>query len=129
MLMDASFQKAIVIALIFAGEALAIYAEMSGAKTHSSLQSPFLQTFLRMLIIMAVGGALLVAGYMLGFSAFRNIWIVSVISITSILIIEPTLAYTVFQQLPTRGALIGLVMGAGGFIAACFTDPERLQTF
>ena len=54
------------------------------------------------------------------FKAFKNIWIVSVISITSILLIEPVLAYFIFDQLPTKGAAIGLVLGAIGLYLALF---------
>jgi len=111
-------QKILVIVFIFAGEALSIYAEMAGARTNSLLQQPFMQIFAKLFIFILVGSALLLAGYMLGFSAFKNIWIVSVTSITSILIIEPVLAYAFFQQLPTTGALIGLILGALGFLSA-----------
>ncbi|MEM5778032.1 MAG: hypothetical protein QXK49_00160 [Candidatus Aenigmatarchaeota archaeon] len=60
---------------------------------------------------------MLILGYIFGFSSFKNIWIVSIISITSILISEPILAYTFFHQMPTTGALIGLVFGVLGFIS------------
>jgi hypothetical protein len=53
---------------------------------------------------------------MYGYRSFRNIWIVSALSITSILIMEPLIGYLVFQQLPTRGALFGLLLGAAGFL-------------
>jgi hypothetical protein len=112
--------KIIVIFLIIIGEGLAIFAEILGARTHSVSSQPFLQIFLKMFLIAVVAAGFLVLGYMLGFKTFKNIWIVSVISITSILIIEPFLAYTIFQQLPTKGALIGLVFGGLGFMAALF---------
>jgi hypothetical protein len=73
---------------------------------------------IKMFIIIVFAGVFLIVGYMMGFSAFKNIWIVSVASITSILIIEPILAYTVFQQLPTKGAIIGLILGILGFISS-----------
>ncbi|MBI4173778.1 MAG: hypothetical protein HY519_03610 [Candidatus Aenigmarchaeota archaeon] len=111
--------KLLAIALILAGEALAIYAEMLGAKAYAE-SSPFLAAFLKMLLVMTVGGGFLIAGYMLGFQAFQNIWIVTAASITSILIIEPILAYTLFQQLPTKGAMVGLALGLAGFLAALF---------
>jgi hypothetical protein len=116
--MNSLYTKILVIALIFAGEALSIYAEMYGAKMYAI--SPFLQTILKLLLVIAVAGGFLVAGYMFGFNVFKNIWIVSVISITSILIVEPILAYTIFKQLPTKGALIGLILGAAGFVSALF---------
>lgn len=113
--------KIVTLALIFTGEMLAIYAEMVGAKTHAIFSGNFWEVFFKMLPIMVIAGALLIAGYILGYRAFKNIWIVSAISITSILIIEPILAWTTFQQLPTTGALIGLILGAIGlFISLSF---------
>jgi hypothetical protein len=57
---------------------------------------------------------------MIGYKSFKNIWVVSALSITSILIMEPLIGYIIFQQLSTRGALVGLLLGAVGF-AATFT--------
>lgn len=79
---------------------------------------PFSSAFGRLFPLIALAGGLLIAGYMIGVRAFQNIWIVSAVSITSILVIEPVLDYVVFQQLPTTGAVIGLVFGAAGFLAA-----------
>ena len=118
--MDPLLSKILVIFLIFSGETLAIYAEIFAAKTRSVSSKPFLQIFLKMFLVIILAGGFLIAGYMLGFSAFKNIWIVSVTSITSILIIEPILAYMIFQQLPTKGAIIGLILGAIGFIITIF---------
>ena len=105
--------KLFVIIIIFAGEALAIYAEMVGARQFSD--KVFVQLFLKMFLIMTSGGIFLVAGYMIGYKHFQNIWIVSAISVTSILIIEPFLAYSLFHQLPSRGALLGFIFGSVGF--------------
>lgn len=107
----------LVLILIFLGETLSIYAEMIGART---LTNSFWQVFFKMFIIITFAGAMLIVGYMLGFQAFKNIWIVSVISIGAILIVEPILAYTIFQQLPTTGALIGFILGIIGIICATF---------
>lgn len=114
--MDSFFSKTLVVVLIFFGEALAIYAELIAAKNHSLASEPVLSTFFKMFPFIVAGGGLLLAGYILGFKSFQNIWIVSAISITSILVIEPLLDYTLFQQLPTKGALIGLILGVIGFI-------------
>ena len=112
--------KIFVVILIVIGEGLAIYAEMTGAQHYNIASQPFVPVFLKMFLLFAFAGGFLVGGYILGFNAFKNIWIVSVASITSILIIEPTLAYIIFQQLPTKGAAIGLLLGLAGFIAAIF---------
>lgn len=69
---------------------------------------------------MLAAGILLLVGYMLGLKAFENIYIVSVVSITSILVLEPLLAFLVLHQLPTRGAVVGLVLGGVGLFSALF---------
>ena len=102
--------KIIGIVLLIIGEALSIYIELSLARRPSNV--------LGMSIIFILATPFLLYGYMIGYSAFKNIWIVSIISITSILIIEPVLAYLIFKELPTRGAFIGLVFGTLGFISS-----------
>lgn len=116
----AQYLEALAILLIVLGEALAIYAEMLGAKDATVASNPILQVFLKMFLVMVIAGGFLIAGYMLGFKTFKNIWVVSVISIAAILVIEPILAYSVFKQLPTRGAAIGFILGVLGAIAALF---------
>ena len=104
--------------LLFLGEGFAIYAEMIAARNLNLVGRPFLSTFLKMFFVIIIAGGFLIAGYMLGFKSFQNIWIVSAASITSILIIEPILAWAIFQQIPTKGALLGLIFGAAGFLSA-----------
>ncbi len=114
------YSKILVLVLIFVGEALAIYAEMIGARTHHIASQPLLQIFLKMFLLSTIAGGFLIAGYIFGFKAFKNIWIVSAVSITSILIIEPILAWTIFQQTPTTGAIIGFVLGTVGILFSIF---------
>ena len=118
--MEATYSKILVLALLFIGEALMIYAEMAGARSSHIASQPFLQIFLKMLLLVTLAGGFLIAGYMLGFNVFKNIWIVSVASITSILIVEPILAWTFFQQVPTIGAVAGFVLGAIGLFLSIF---------
>ena len=110
--------KTFAIILILFGEMVTIYAEMILARNNFLNSSPLSKIFWHPFSIMVIGGTLLITGYFVGFGAFKNIWIVSVISITSILIIEPVLAYTIFHQLPTKGAALGFILGALGFIMA-----------
>ena len=108
------------IVLIFLGEALAIYAEVAGAYGHTANGQSLMTAFMRMFPIMTVAGVCLVLGYILGARTFSNIWIVGVISITSILLLEPVLSYGIFRQLPTMGAGIGFALGAVGLLLALF---------
>jgi len=118
--MSPLYSKILVVALLVAGESLSIYAEMIGARNNQIASQPILRIFLLMFLLIAIAGGFLIAGYMLGFNAFKNIWIVSAVSITSILIVEPILAWTIFQQLPTTGAVVGLVLGVVGLIASLY---------
>lgn len=105
------------IAMLFVGEGLMVYAEMVAARAHSLVENNFWSIFLKATGVMIISSTLLIAGYMHGFKAFKNIWVVSALSITLILIAEPLIGYLVFGQLPTRGAVWGLVFGALGFLA------------
>ncbi len=103
---------------IFLGEAIAIYAEVFSSKV---MDKEFLWgLFTKSLLLMLVGCVLLLFGYIIGVRSFHNIWVVSVISITSILVAEPAFNYLIFQQLPTPGAFIGLILGIVGLGAALF---------
>ena len=115
-----AYSKILVIILLVIGEALSIYAEKISARTHQITSEPFLQIFIKMFLLITIAGGFLIAGYMLGFSAFKNIWTVSVTSITSILIVEPILAWTIFRQTPTTGALIGFILGTIGLFLTIF---------
>lgn len=112
--------KIITLLLIFLGEMAMVYAEIRAARLFTASQQSFVHVFFKLFIVMAVGGGLVVAGYMAGLKVFKNIWIVSVTSITSILLIEPVMNYFVVGQLPTRGALIGLILGVCGLLSAIF---------
>jgi len=112
--------KIAAVALIFFGEAFSILAQLMASK---KIEPGFAgqQGFLIwMFIAGAVGGVLLVAGYILGYSKFQNIWVVTAISIGSIVIFEPILAMLLFRQIPTFGSGVGLILGVLAIIAAVF---------
>ncbi len=73
-----------------------------------------------MFLLITLAGGFLILGYMLGFKFFKNIWIVNAASITSILIVEPIIAWTIFHQLPTKGAIIGFFLGAVDLFLSIF---------
>ena len=109
-------QKLIPIILLFLGESLAIYSEIIAAKNIHT----FPATFWKMSGVMACAGLLLIAGYMFGIKYLNNIWIVGVISIASIIIMEPLITYLLFHELPSSGALMGLIFGILGLLSALF---------
>src|SRR3989344_3967793 len=102
--MNSTLLKILAVAVIFIGEAVAIFSEIMAAKYYSAENASFWKIFIRLSIFTFIFASFVIVGYMLGQKSFKNIWIVSVISITSILIAEPILAYLIFKQTPTKGA-------------------------
>lgn len=101
--------------MLFLGESLAIYAEVISA--HAYQDNLFWSIFLKSFLIMTIAGGFLVAGYMLGIKSFKDIWVVSVISIVSIIIMEPVVNYSIFLELPGRGTAVGLIFGILGLVS------------
>ena len=110
--------KLISILLLVIGEAFTIYGEIKGAKIISTTTiNDFSITNLLMPLLLVVLGSIgLLVGYCYGIKAFNGIWVVCVVSIGSILIVEPIIAYSLFKEIPSRGATIGLILGFTGMI-------------
>lgn len=110
--------KLIAVLLVLIGETLSIGAELVASRRFAAHSEEYVSIFLPMFILITIGGAFLVAGYMFGYVHLKNIWIIAAISVGSILIVEPLLMILLFKQLPTTGAFIGLVLGFAGLISA-----------
>ncbi|MDR3571542.1 MAG: hypothetical protein P4L81_05100 [Candidatus Pacebacteria bacterium] len=106
---------ALAIVLVFAGETFSIIAELLASK---NMEAGAAFAFWTMFILIAAAGGCLVGGYMLGYEQLKNIWIVTAISVGSIVIVEPIITYLVFHQFPTAGATIGLGLGFAGIFAS-----------
>lgn len=100
---------------LFLGESLIIGAEMWAAKNFQQSARPEV-LIITAFLISIIGVALLVYGYTYGYQAYKNIWIVTALSVAGILIVEPLIAWFLFQEIPTRGALIGFSLGVVGLI-------------
>ncbi len=109
-------KKLIPLLSIFLGESLAIYSEVAGAKNITD----FKMTYIKMSLVMFIAALLLIYGYMAGIRNSINIWVISAISIVSIIIMEPIVTYIIFQELPSRGALVGLLFGIAGLLSTLF---------
>jgi hypothetical protein len=109
--------QVLTIFLLFFGESLAIYSEIAGANKVESQNKIPSELFGGFFVLITISGVLLLSGYFIGILAFKNIWVVSVVSIVSILIVEPISAYIIFKTFPTIGALIGFVLGSIGLVA------------
>lgn len=101
--------KILSLVALFVGEALCIYSEMLVAKKPDWWWTFFLIT---------LAGIPLLIGYHYGYKAFGNMWAVMVVSVVSILLVEPVLVFVMFKELPTKGTLAGFCCGALGLYLA-----------
>lgn len=102
------------VGLLLVGEGINVLAELYAAKIPPS--ALFRTQSLILFIMVFFGCSFLLLGYSVGYGAVKNIWIVTAASVASILIVEPVLAYTFFNTLPEKGALLGLIFGVAGLI-------------
>ncbi len=102
--------------LLIVGEGINVWAEMLSAKL-PGVNSLFEFKNIGLFLMVIAGCSFLLFGYSVGYTASKNIWTVTVASVVAILVTEPFLAYFFFNQLPEKGALLGLVLGILGFIA------------
>jgi hypothetical protein len=105
-------QKILAILLLIIGEAISIYIELILAKGNNNI--------LILSLIFASATPFLLYGYIIGYSNFQSIWVVTIISTTFLLIFEPILAYTIFKEIPSKGAIIGFIFGVFGFLSTTF---------
>jgi hypothetical protein len=110
-------QRIIVLIAIVLGEIAMIFTEITIAHLFQ-LNVQSYRAIWKLVVLVTVGAWILLAGYALGLIAYRNVWVISAISITSILIAEPLLAYKITGQVPTTGGLVGFTLGAAGLIVA-----------
>ena len=107
--------KFLALAAILIGEAIMIAQQMIIAKAGKDHAAPTVW----LLVLWSIIGVLLVlGGYYFGYLSFKNIWLVSVISVGSVLIAEVILAITLFGETPTLGAWVGLGFGLAGILAS-----------
>lgn len=102
---------------LFVGEFLMIAAEVGAAKYFSISSRPS-RVFWIALFVAILSCLPLVYGYTYGYRHFKNIWIISAISISGILVLEPLVAWTLFREIPTLGAMIALGLAVIGIVVA-----------
>ena len=110
----------LVLGCIFFGELFMLYAEQLGAKLYGLNGYTFGHTFILTLAPLFAGAVLLVVGYMLGLKYHQNIWVITAISFSTILIAEPLFNYFYIGQLPQFGSGLGVMFGLLGLLAVTF---------
>ncbi len=110
----------LVLACIFFGEVLVIYSEQIGAKLYGVQAVSFGTAFAYTVLPAVTGAMLLVVGYMLGVKYHQNIWAVTALSLSSILLVEPLFNYFYIGHMPELGSFIGFLFGVLGILAVTF---------
>ncbi|EPL04052.1 hypothetical protein JFV28_23780 [Pseudomonas sp. TH05] len=101
------------------GEFCAIYSEVVAARLAHTGNTTWADLALPVLI-MCFAGICLIGAYWLGYVAVGDIWLITVVSVTSLLLLEPLVIWAIFHEQPGRGALIGFCLGALGMLSAVF---------
>ncbi|MFH1112166.1 MAG: hypothetical protein V1712_03840 [Patescibacteria group bacterium] len=107
--------KYLVLAAIFVGEFLFIFFEIFLANKFKDggTSSEVFKYLLLVVPFAVVFSVLILWGYIYGYRVFEKIWVITIISWSSILIIEPALNYLIFKEVPAGNTLI-----AGGLAVA-----------
>ena len=98
------------------GEFCAIYSEVVTAKLAQAGSGSW-EVFVLPVVLMCFAGLCLLGAYWLGFVVVGDIWNVTVVSVTSLLLLEPVVVWALFHEAPGRGALIGFCLGVLGMLA------------
>lgn len=101
---------------LFFGEMFILGSEMWASKFFNPAK-PW-AVIMPAILVSIIGVCFLIYGYTFGYQAFKNIWIVTAISIGGILVVEPIVAWLLFREMPTTGAFIALVLGVIGIITS-----------
>lgn len=104
--------------LMFFGEFLIIYAENYAAK-NANVTRTLLQRSILILLALCSGLSLILA-YKIWYQYRDNIRIVVALSIWSIVFVEPIISWTMFQEIPNIGAMVGWILWLSGMCCAMF---------
>ena len=114
--------KFIVLFLLFLGEFISIALEiiLAGKFKSSGNLSEILKVFVYLIPIFILCLVFLLLGYIYGYRYFRKIWIVTIISWSSIVLVEPILNYIIFKELPSGKVVIASVLALAAIFISIF---------
>jgi hypothetical protein len=107
------------VGLMVLGEFCAIYSEVVAARLAHTGHTSWAE-LAGPVLIMCFAGLCLLGAYWLGYVAVGDIWLITVVSVTSLLLLEPLVIWALFHEAPGRGALIGFCLAALGMLSAVF---------
>lgn len=114
--------KFIILLFIFLGEFIGIALEIIlASKFRSSENFPEILKWLIFLIpFFVLSFVLLLIGYIYGYRYFQKIWIITIVSWSSIVLIEPILNYLIFKELPQGKIIFSGVLALAAIAISIF---------
>jgi hypothetical protein len=110
--------KLLILILIFLGELIGVYLEIALAskfKVNGSF-SDILRFLFLLSPIFIICFSILLIGYIYGYRSFNKIWVVTIVSWSSILVVETLLNYFIFYELPRGKTLIGGILAIAAIV-------------
>lgn len=114
--------KFIIILFIFLGEFIGIALEIILAnKFRASENFPEILKWLIFLIpFFVLSFVLLSIGYIYGYRHFQKIWIITIVSWSSIVLIEPILNYLILKELPQGKIIVSGLLALSAIAISVF---------
>lgn len=112
--------KFAVLAAIFGGEFIGVFLEIFLAnKFRASGSFPHIFKNLLLLIpLFIISFFLLLLGYIYGFRAYQRIWVITIVSWSSIVLVEPVLNYFLFHELPSGNTLLAAILALAAIVVS-----------
>lgn len=111
--------KIIFILLVFLGESFYLYAEVYTA--NNAFKRGFSsKDYVKSLVIALIGAIIFLGSIYFGFSVFRDVWLLAIISICAIVIVQPILIYLFFGSLPKNLTLLSFILAIIALIFSLF---------
>ncbi len=100
------------------GELLFIFLEIFFANKFKDTDfASQITTYLLLIASMVVAFSILILwGYIYGYRTFEKIWVITIISWSSILVIEPLLNYFIFKELSAGKTLVARLLAVSAII-------------
>lgn len=107
-----------VLAAIVIGEFLFIFFEIFFASKFKDAgsTSQIVTYLLWAAPVAAIFSGLILWGYIYGYRTFEKIWIITIISWSAILVIEPLLNYFIFKELPAGKTLVAGLLAVAAIV-------------
>ena len=114
--------KLLTAVLIFGGELLGIFLEIffAGKFRNNGSFREITKYLLLSIPFFVVSFLLLLTGYIYGVRYYQKIWVITILSWSSIVLVEPVLNYFIFKEVPSGNTLIAGILAFSAILISIF---------